>query len=261
MQLFLNPKIQEKKIYLFFSYICNFINLVNFYIMKTLFSIIFISLLISASLKAQNCEAYIPTKVGQKLMFQTSNKKGKIQSYYSQELLSKKDKDGGTAYEIIQISYDTSKKRKITNQDTLEFLCKDNTFYIDMNTFLNEEQMKAYDESQITIDFKNISYPANLKPGMTLDDGYVKAEINAGIPIVFKTDITNRKAESYETITTLAGNFETIKVSQDVSAKFGFITVKMHTVNWVKKNIGNVKSESYDKNDNLISVTELISIE
>jgi len=229
--------------------------------MKSTFIFIIIGSLIFPSLQAQNCEAYIPTEVGQKLMFQTSNKKGKTQSYYSQELYSKKDKDGGTAYEIIQISYDTSKKRKITNQDTLEFLCKDNSFYVDMNSFLNEEQMKAYDESQITMTFKNISYPVNLKPGMILEDGYVEAEVNTGIPIVFRTDITNRKAESYETVNTSAGNFETIKVSQDVSAKFGFLTVKMHTVNWVKKNIGNVKSESYDKNDKLISVTELISIE
>ncbi len=229
--------------------------------MKTLFSIIFISSLIFTSLNAQNCEAYIPTKVGQKLMFQTSNKKGKVQSYYSQELFSKKDKDGGTAFKIIQTSYDTSKKREITNQDTLEFFCKDNTFYIDMSTFLNEEQMKAYDESQITTDYKNIGYPVNLKPGMTLEDGYVEATINAGVPIVFRTDITNRNAEAYETVTTTAGTFKTIKVSQDLKAKFAFMNLKMHTVTWVKSNIGNIKSETYDKNDKLISVTELISIE
>ena len=34
-----------------------------------------------------------------------------------------------------------------------------------------------------------------------------------------------------------------------------------NSINWVKTNIENVKSESYDKNDRLISVTELISIE
>jgi len=229
--------------------------------MKTLFSIIFIGSLILTSLQAQNCKAYIPTEVGQKLMFQTSNKKGKVQSYYSQELLSKKDKDGGTGFEIIQTSYDTGKKREITSQDTLEFFCKNNAFYIDMNSFLNKEQMETYDESQITMTFKNISYPVNLKPGMTLDDGYVKAEINAGIPIVFRTDVTNRKVEAYETITTPAGTFKTIKISENVTAKIGFVTIRMHSINWVKTNIGNVKSESYDKNDRLILVTELISIE
>ncbi len=217
--------------------------------------------LIFSSANAQNCEAYIPTKTGQKLMFQTSNKKGKVQSYYSQELLSKENKDGGIAYEIIQTSYDTGKKREITNQDTLTFFCKDNVFYIDMSSFLNKEQTEAYDESQITINSENIGYPANMKPGMKLNDGYVEANINVGIPLVFRTDITNRTVESYESVTTPAGTFKTMKVSEDVSAKVGFITVKMHTVNWVKTNVGNVKSESYDKNDRLISVTELISIE
>lgn len=154
-------------------------------------------------------------------MFQTSNKKGKVQSYYSQELLSKKNHNGGTAFEIIQTSYDTGKKREVISKDTLEFFCKDNAFYIDMNSFLNKEQMKSYDESQITMTFKNISYPFNLKPGMTLDDGFVEAEINAGIPIFFRTDVTNRKAEAYETVTTPAGTFNTIKISENITAKIG----------------------------------------
>jgi len=229
--------------------------------MKHFFSLFIIQLFFLNFLYSQNCEAYIPTKVGQKLMFQTSNKKGKVQSYYSQELLSKENKDGGTKYEIIQTSYDTSKKRKVTNQDTLEFICKANVFYIDMSSFLNKEQLNAYDESQVTMTFKNIDYPANMKPGMRLNDGFVEAEINVGVPLVFRTDITNRKAESYESVTTPAGTFKTIKVSQDVSSKIGFMTVKMRTISWVKSNIGNVKSESYDKNDRLISVTELIGIE
>jgi len=228
--------------------------------MKTLFSVFFIGTFIFTSVSAQNCEAYIPTKEGQMLMFRTMNKKGKVQTYYSQELLSKKDKDGGTAYEIIQTTYNTNKNKDVLKKDTLEFFCKNNTFYIDMHSFLNEDQLKSYDESQITMDFKNIAYPTNLKPGMTLEDGYIEATINAGFPIVFRTDITNRKAETYETVTTLAGTFKTIKITEDVTSKIGFMTIKMHSINWVKMNIGNIKSESYDKNNKLISTTELISI-
>ncbi len=210
------------------------------------------------TVKAQNCETFIPVKVGEKLMYKMSNKKGKVQSYYSQELLSSSSKDGGTEYMILRTDYD--KKKNVTGKDTLIFLCKDNVFYIDMNSYLNKEQMADYEEAQISVDFKNIGYPSNMSPGTDLDDGYVKATIDAGFPIVFKTDITNRKVEAKETVTTEAGTFNTVKISQDITSKFGFINVKMSVKSWMCKGVGEVKSETYDKNGNLFSVVELIEI-
>ena len=217
------------------------------------------AIFITTGLFAQNCEAYIPTKIGEKHMYQTKNKKGKIESYYSQELISKKDIDDGSEFNIRHISYDD--KKEIVNQDTLKFLCKDNVFYIDMGTYLNEEQMGAYDESQIEITYDNIGYPADLKPGSILKDGFIKAEINVGMILTFITNITNRTAEAYEDITTEAGTFKTIKVTEDIDGKFGFVKMKMSSISWVKMNIGNIRTESYDKKGNLSSVSELISIE
>lgn len=227
--------------------------------MKNKLLIAVVALFISSGLFAQNCEAYVPTKVGVKYMYKASNKKGKVQSYYSQELLSKNAEDGGTKFEILHINYDD--KKEILNQDTLEFFCKDNMFFIDMGSYLNEEQLGAYDESQIEISFDNIGYPANMKPGTELKDGYVQADINLGMTLTFKTEITNRKVLAYEDITTEAGTFKTIKVSEDISSKIGFIKVKLNTISWVKMNIGNIRTENYDKKGNLSSVNELISIE
>ncbi len=227
--------------------------------MKQKFIFAFAILFLSAGLSAQNCEAYIPTEKGIKQTFKTSNKKGKVQSYHSQELISKYEEDGGTKFEILHTNYDENKE--VVSQDTMEFLCKDNMFFIDMGGYLNKEQMGAYDESQIEVSFENIGYPANLKPGTTLNDGYVQADINVGMTLTFKTDITNRKAVASEDITTEAGTFKTIKVSEDISSKIGFITVKLSTVSWIKMNVGNIRTENYDKKGNLSSVTELISIE
>jgi len=227
--------------------------------MKNRILIVLAVMFVSTGIFAQNCEAYVPTEKGKKYTYKTSNKKGKVQSYYSQELLSMKDEDGGTKYEIMHTNYD--EKKEVVNQDTLNFFCKDNMFFIDMGSYLNEEQMGTYDESQIEISFDNIGYPANMKPGTELKDGYVQADINVGMTLTFKTDVINRKAEAYEEITTEAGSFKTIRVSEDIVSKIGFVTIKMKTISWVIKNIGNVKTESYDKKGNLSSVTELISIE
>jgi hypothetical protein len=81
-----------------------------------------------------------------------------------------------------------------------------------------------------------------------------------GMVLTFRTDITNRKVLAKETITTEAGSFKTVKVSEDISSKLGFVKVNMSSINWASANIGNIRSETYDKNGKLLSVTELESI-
>jgi hypothetical protein len=221
--------------------------------------ITFIALLLTSSIiYAQNCDAYIPTEKGKVLMYKTTNKKGKVQSYHSQELIAKTNKNGGVEFQIHHINFD-EKKTKV-NEDTMIFICKNNVFYIDMSSYLNEEQLKSFDESQIEITFDNIGYPTNLKPGVEMEDGYVEAKINAGMPLTFRTDIQDRRVEANEKITTEAGTFETLKVSEKVFSKVSFATIKMSSVSWISKNIGTVRSEVYDKKGGLMSVSELIEI-
>lgn len=226
--------------------------------MKTKIIITLSLILLSNYLIAQTCEAYIPTKTGVVQTYVSKDKKDKITGYYSQEILSAENKDGKFVYTISQSNFNA--KKELLSQDTLEFFCKDNVFYIDMNSYLNKEQMAAYDESQITFSFENIDYPASLKPGTTLKDGYIQADIFAGITITFRTDITNRKIVAVEDITTEAGKFNAVKMTQDVSGKYGFVKMNMSSVSWMKLNVGTIRSETYDKNGNLISTTELISI-
>lgn len=227
--------------------------------MKKSIIISFLTLFLANIALAQDCEAYIPIETGKKYMFVSKNKKGKIQSYHSQELLRSYDKDGGVNFEILHINYD--KKKEVIQEDTLVFMCKDNQFIIDMSRYLNEQQLSAYDESDITITFENLSYPSGLKPGTELKDGYVQAEINAGVPMTFKTEIKNRKVEAFEEIITEAGSFKTLRVSEDMISQMSFMNITMSSRSWIKMNVGTIKTESYDKNGNLLSVTELISIE
>ena len=222
----------------------------------TISAFLFILITISG-INAQDCDAYIPTKVGSTHMYVTKNKKDKVQSYHSQELLSKTNTEGGVEFQVLHVNYDD--KKEILSQDTLEFFCKGNMFYIDMTSYLNEEQLSAYEDSEIEISFENIGYPSDLKTGTVLEDGYVQAVVNMGMPMTFKTDITDRKVVGKETITTEAGSFETFKVSETIISKLGFVNVKMSSISWIKLNVGNVRSESYDKKGNLISYTELIS--
>ncbi len=209
-------------------------------------------------LSAQDCDAYIPTKMNQKLTYKTLDKKGKIQGYYSSQLIYKNNIDGGVEFGIHSIQMDD--KKKTVSEDTMVFYCKDNTFYVDMSSFLNEDAMGG-DGVQMELTFSEMGYPKSLAPGTTLDDGWVQASINAGIPMVFRTDITDRKVLAIEDVTTEAGSFNAVKISENIASKMGFMTINMKTVSWMKLNIGNIKSETYDSKGNLMSSSELISIQ
>jgi hypothetical protein len=223
---------------------------------KLLFAIV--AIFAVSTLYAQDCEAYIPTKMNQKLTYKTLDKKGKIQSYYSNQLIWKNNIESGVEFGVHVINMDD--KKKMVSEDTVKFYCKDNIFYMDMSGFLNKEAMGGGD-AQIEMTFSEISYPKNLKVGMELPDAWIEAKFTAGIPMVFRTDITDIKVVAIEDITTEAGTYNAIKISQNISSKMGFMTVKMSSVSWTKLNIGNIKSESYDSKGTLVSTSELISIE
>ncbi|MGQ1910765.1 TapB family protein [Marinifilum sp. RC60d5] len=227
--------------------------------MKKLFSMIL--LMFSACLLAisQDCTIYIPSDIGTELHFQTSNAKGKIQGIYSQKVISVKNIGGETHYDLLQTHRDPKNQEKIIIQDTISFRCKGNVFYIDMEKYLNQKQMEGFKGMEVKITTNDLIYPSNLSPGMALNDGSISLQVGSGI-MNMTTNIINRKVEAHENITTAAGTFKCYKISEDVKSKMGFITVQLHNVSWIVKNIGTIRSESYNKKGKLDSTTELIKI-
>ena len=69
-----------------------------------------IAIFFASTVFSQNCEAYIPTKVGKKLTYKTSNKKGKTETYYSDKLLSVKNEDDATKYTVQRKNFDKKEK-------------------------------------------------------------------------------------------------------------------------------------------------------
>jgi hypothetical protein len=72
-------------------------------------------------------------------------------------------------------------------------------------------------------------------------------------------NVSNRKVEAVENLTTPAGTFECYKISFDVATKM-MINVKSKGVEWFAKGIGMVKNETYDSNGKLLGSNVLTSI-
>jgi len=72
-------------------------------------------------------------------------------------------------------------------------------------------------------------------------------------------NVSNRKVEAVESLTTPAGTFECYKISYDVATKM-MINVKTKGVEWFSKGVGMVKSETYDSAGKLLGSNVLASV-
>ncbi|MCY1635832.1 MULTISPECIES: TapB family protein [Marinifilum] len=229
--------------------------------MKKIFYLILMLFLSSKLVLAQECSIYIPNTVGTELHYEMTNQKGKVLGSYTQKLLSIKNKGGETIYSMLQTTMDSDSKDKVILSDTITFRCKGNEFYIDMDKYLNQKQMEAFQNMEVKVTTDDLIYPPNLSPGQSLNDGSITISIEGGVMNMnMTTNITNRKVEAHESIETPAGKFKCFKLSEDVQSKTGFVNVRMHNVMWISKNIGTIRSESYNKKGKLTGITRLVKI-
>lgn len=215
--------------------------------------------LIAITAFGQECEFYFPQQEGSQLVYKELDKKGKKTGTTKMKLVDL-ESNGSNRQASIEIeSYD--EKDGLIHAGTLEFKCEAGVFYIDMENYLNQEQMAGFEGMEIEVDSKDLPFPSKLKPGDQLDDGSITAVIsNNGFKIMtINIVITDRKVESEENVSTEAGSFDCLLISQTVNSKMG-IKVTASSKEWYCPGTGMIRSEVYSKNGKLMSTSELIAI-
>lgn len=208
--------------------------------------------------QGQNCDVYIPIDEGTTLTYANFNAKGKKESEHKQTLVSKTNEPGATVFVMRQ---EVKEKDQVVVNE-FKYRCEGDRFVFDMNSFVDPKQKESFKDSQMEITFDAIDIPYGAKPGTVLKDGSVTISVSGGaaMPMAFKTAITDRQILAKESITTAAGTFECLKLSQTVVSQIGFVKVSIKSVQWIAKNVGMVKSESYSKADKLLTSSELVAI-
>lgn len=214
--------------------------------MKTILFFITTSILLSGNLLAQNCESYYLTKSGSSMTLKQFNAKGKYQGSSKSTILDTKPLAAGMEMTVKAESAD--EKDKPLSSTTFNVKCENNEVFIDMRNFVPSDQMAAYKDMELKISGDLIELPSDLSAGQSLKDGHMTMEMWSGEMKVMtmKFDITNRQVEAIEDKTTPAGTFSCARISYDIDMKVMF-NVHLHVVDWVAKNVGTVRSESYNK--------------
>ena len=205
------------------------------------FSLIFISV----SAFSQDCEAYFPMDEGTSFETTSYDKKDKKSGRTTQKVIEKSSITGGMAAKIETVSYDKKDKESVRGEYTVK--CVDNKFLFDMSVFLNQQQMEAYKDMEMEMDGDYLEFPANMKVGDKLKDGHITIIVSSsGMKVAsFSVDITDRKVEAVEDVTTPAGTFSCVKISYHTFSKISFLKIEMNTTEWHAKGVGMVKSETY----------------
>ena len=118
--------------------------------------------------------------------------------------------------------------------------------------------MESLKGMNMDIDIDNVQLPSDLSVGQSLDDGSIV--ISGDLPMTMRVDITDRKVAAKEKVTTPAGTFECYKITYTIKTKM-MMGRESKAAEWIAKDVGLVKSESYKNNGKLMSYSLLTKVE
>lgn len=230
---------------------------------------LFLSLLVSTTVFGQECDDHFyRMEEGSTFHLTSYDKKDRV-SGKQENVVMKVDKGGeGLTATIHTKMFD--KKDKLLTEGEFDVICEGSSVKIDMDQMLSSmEQLKSMEGMDTEIETDYIMLPADLEVGQDLPDSKatIKMKMGSGSANMMSNDIIikDRKVEAKEEITTPAGTYECYKITYNTDMNMKVMgmnrTSSFSGAEWFARNIGMVKSESYDKNGELQSYMLLTKLE
>lgn len=200
-------------------------------------------------LASAQCHEYFQFAEGKSWTYENFNDKDKLQGSQLQMVTAFEERGNGYTATLNVKSFD--KKGEEAGDGELEMTCDDGTFTFDMRRFVSEEQMSALENFAVEVEAENLTYPSDLQPGQSLPDGSITVTaVGTTVPMKITVNITNRKVEAVESVSTPAGDFDALKITSNstMTNQMGInMTFEFEQVEWIAREVGMVKSESYRK--------------
>lgn len=227
--------------------------------MNKLIIILLIGILVPSKFMAQDCPLYYPDALNSQLEYQQFDKKGKLSGSSVQKVTD--FKKTGNGYEVKVTAENFDAKGESLGTMNLAARCSGGIFYIDMKNLIDSRSMESYKDMEMQIEGGNLELPASMKAGDMLNNGDMKIAFSSNGMVILNMsfNVTNRKVEAVESVTTPAGTFECYKISYDMATKT-IVNVKTKGAEWYSKGVGMVKSESYSNDGKLLGSIVLSSV-
>ncbi len=212
------------------------------------------------NLYSQCTDGFFPFKEGVSFEQTAYDKKGKEQGKTNSKVLSIENSSA-----IVENTFFDKKGEEVANGE-YTIICEGNVIKMDFNNFIPKQMLDQYGNAEITVEGDFITIPDELESGQILPDGSGTVIIRAsGIDIKMDIEITDRKVEKAETLSTSAGSFDTYKILQKTLVKMNLMgmnkTTESLSASWFAKGAGMIKNESYNKKGDLMGYTLLTAFE
>jgi len=227
--------------------------------MKKIAFLILSTAFVFTKMSAQDsCSKYYPMVEGSSFEYTNYNKKGKIDGATNYTVSSVTTENSGTKATLDFKMSDKKGKEMFTSN--YSFTCKDNVVKIDYQSLFPAQMMQQYGEMDIEMDItgSDIELPNDLSVGENLPDANITIAMSmSGININTSVNQTNRKVISQERITTSAGTFDCMVLTETTKTKTMGANIEMNSKLWLAEGVGMIKNETYKKNGDLMSRIEL----
>lgn len=224
-------------------------------------NLLLITAILFSGMIAKAQDIFFPTTIGTVLDYKSYDKKDK-ETGKIRYTITETSSDGDNM-DITYMIETTDANDKPLFKHELTIQKKGDNLYVDMRKFLDKAIFKKGGKvpDNLKITGNEMEIPSNLKVGDALPDSHMEMSFKMGfINIKMGAQVTDRLVESAENIAVEAGNFDVYKLTSSVSANAMGMKTSSTTAEWIAKGIGMVKSETYDKNGEVSSYTELVSL-
>ncbi len=227
--------------------------------MKTLFLSILLIIQRLAPIHAQEnlCQSsYAPMTQAMEWDLTSYDKKGKVSSVSTQHVESIDETQDG--FEAVILHNTKDAKGKDLTKGNYTIVCKGDDIWMDLANMLDANAMQGMTDMELSIENEKMDIPKNPKVGQVLSDGSISIKASTGgmTLLNLRARCFDRKVEKMEQVTTPAGTFDCVKITQQTEVKM-VMKRTIATATWYAKGVGMVKTENYDKKGEIESSTIL----
>lgn len=162
--------------------------------------------------------------------------------------------ENGGAYHAIVNAQLYDKKDELIHEGEYEVICEGNKIRVNMERFVPSELLETYQDMEVEFEGDYLEMPSSLSVGESLPDGSMSMKVKMGGGEMnlsdMKVNITNRKVEGKESITTPAGTFDCYKITYDTETEMKVMGMGRTRIfkneEWLAEGIGAVKTALYD---------------
>ncbi len=228
---------------------------------NSIFTFLFLSFSVFLFSQDNLCESgYMPFEEGLSFELTNFDKKNKVTSVSSQTVNSLENKSDG---------FKASVDFKVRNNKGDEMFeggygieCRGENIYMDMSNMFDPSAMAGMSNMEVEMNSDALEVPNNPRAGQELPEGTMTMNTKMNGMNLFSMNmrIYNRKIDGMEQVTTPAGTFDCVKITQETEMKM-MVKKSFKSSSWYAKGIGMVKTENYDKKGRVESSTILTKID